>query len=437
MKYPPAYLTPGEWTPNNGDLAEGVHAGQVDAFGCWLAVQRHPIPANIGAAMSNYASYTEVLHVPQFCEHIGFSMFCSGAGEVEIRSQDDSFLSTVYVETPGGADREAGEWYHVTTPVSSVTSDTLQRALELDDQTAPHTARITYDVPATVYVWEVVPFFLTRSVGSQLPSSAVTYHADSVPVAYWNFEDGEGSTVSDTSTAGNLLDGEKASATAGQPLWDTSAKAYGGTSLAFDQADDDAVIVPDNDALDFNTDDAFSISCWIKRSLSYSGSVVGVVTKSAASSPVDSPFEGYALWFSDNEQRRPAFLLYRLVSGIEQLRVHTTTLAFSASDVDWHHVCVTYDGSSNLSGVKIYIDGSSVAVSLAATDTLSPGDDIITSTDLCIGGFIDNAAVNSRAYPFAGNLDEVAIWSKELSSSEVSSVYNGGLAVNLYKGIPQ
>jgi hypothetical protein len=162
-----------------------------------------------------------------------------------------------------------------------------------------------------------------------------------------------------------------------------------------------------------------------------------MVTKMAQSSTVDSPFEGYALWFIDTQQRRPAFLLYRNDPTLQQLRVQASSLAFTDTDTEWHHILVTYNGNSDLDGVTMYIDGSSVALSLASTDSLPSGTDITTATDMCLGGFINNAASNTRIYSFTGNMDEVAIWDKELSSDEVSAVYNSGSGVDLTNGIPE
>ena len=56
-------------------------------------------------------------------------------------------------------------------------------------------------------------------------------------------EDGSGATVSDVSSAGNSLDGTKASSQTDQPAWDTTTKVLGSTSLFFDHPDDDAVIL--------------------------------------------------------------------------------------------------------------------------------------------------------------------------------------------------
>lgn len=448
MKLAPTIFKTGSLNLLNGDLAEGIHASDLDTFATWLAVQRPPIPPNIGAPMNNWPEYKETIHVPQFCEHIGFSLFCAGSGHVDISCSDDSFGCRVYVESPGTT-RDKGEWYHVTTPLTGtgITTSLNQRALGLNDDSAPHIVTVTYNVRSGVYVWEVVPRFLPRDLSTELPGEdsaeggggggGVSYYADSVPVVYYDMSDGSGDTVSDVSSAGNNLDGTKASTQTGQPLWDTSTKVRGAYSLQFDHNDSDAVLVSDNAALDFSTDDAFSISCWIKRvGTADSGNVVGMVTKMAQSSSSDSPFEGYALWFNDSQQRRPSFLLYKNVTGLQQLRVQASSLAFADTDTDWHHILVTYNGNSNLDGVTMYIDGSSVTTSLESADTLPPGTDITTATDLCLGGFINSTSNNSRIYSFAGHMDEVAIWNKELSSAEVTAVYNNGSGVDLTNGIP-
>lgn len=445
MRYPPLYFQPGVWEPMNGQLAEGVHAGEIDAFACWLATQRLPIPPSIGAVMNNQA-YGELLQVPQYSQHVGFAIFASGSGDLDITCDMDAYGSRVYIDTPGTT-RNSATWYFVNTPLASVTDSTRQRALNVTDSTRPAIAELIYTVPSGVYVWEIVPFILPRSFGAELPGAVsaegggggggVSYYADSVPVVYYDMSDGSGDTVSDVSSAGNNLDGTKASTQTGQPLWDTSTKVRGAYSLQFDHNDSDAVLVSDNAALDFSTDDAFSISCWIKRvGTADSGNVVGMVTKMAQSSSSDSPFEGYALWFNDSQQRRPSFLLYKNVTGLQQLRVQASSLAFADTDTDWHHILVTYNGNSNLDGVTMYIDGSSVTTSLESADTLPPGTDITTATDLCLGGFINSTSNNSRIYSFAGHMDEVAIWNKELSSAEVTAVYNNGSGVDLTNGIP-
>jgi len=83
----------------------------------------------------------------------------------------------------------------------------------------------------------------------------------------------------------------------------------------------------------------------------------------------------------------------------------------SVNDGNWHMVTVTYNGSS----IKTYIDGV-----LDKTDTIS-----ITltspSTDFWFGREISAGQAVLNGY-----LDEVGLWSRALSSTEVTQLYNSG-----------
>jgi len=271
-------------------------------------------------------------------------------------------------------------------------------------------------------------------------------HSNSVPLAYWNFDQGSGLTVNDVSSAGNNLDGTKSSTqnpSGDQPAWDTTNKVRGNSSLLFNHAHNDAVIVPDNNLLDFNTDDTFSISCWLKRSGGTPSQEGGFVTKMAnQAGSNDSAFQGYALYTFDTLQKRPAFLLLHDLGANDFLRVIATD-ANTLNDTNFHNLIVTYNGNSDLSGVKMYLDGSSIGLT-QNTDNLEVGESILTNTALAIGGFINNPnatdlegnAQGNHVLNFSGNMDEVAIWTKVLSQEEVTSIYNSGAASDLTNGIP-
>ena len=82
----------------------------------------------------------------------------------------------------------------------------------------------------------------------------------------------------------------------------------------------------------------------------------------------------------------------------------------------WTHVSITYDGSSNLSGCKIYINGT-----LDVTGSSSS----ITSTVLNNYAFVWGASSNgSLATP--ATYDDTRIYSRELDQSEVTMIYNSG-----------
>lgn len=94
-----------------------------------------------------------------------------------------------------------------------------------------------------------------------------------------------------------------------------------------------------------------------------------------------------------------------------------TNLQSSASvnDGNWHHVIETFDTTS---GSVIYIDGSS-----SGTDANTTANRGGTSSIPYIGSFD-----NSTSF-WSGAIDEVYVWNRALTGSEVTSLYNSGTGV--------
>ena len=81
----------------------------------------------------------------------------------------------------------------------------------------------------------------------------------------------------------------------------------------------------------------------------------------------------------------------------------------------WQHYVVTYNGSSLASGVKIYVNGVSKALTVAS-NTLT---DTIRNTE--------KLKIGTGYYPwYAGRVDEVTIYNRVLPASEVTQRYNAG-----------
>ncbi len=83
----------------------------------------------------------------------------------------------------------------------------------------------------------------------------------------------------------------------------------------------------------------------------------------------------------------------------------------------WYHVVWTYNGNSDYSGIKIYLDGVRVDNANNGKNTYVAMKN--TNTAFKIGEFIN------------GNMDEVAVFNSELSASDVTTIYNGGVPNNL------
>jgi hypothetical protein len=106
-----------------------------------------------------------------------------------------------------------------------------------------------------------------------------------------------------------------------------------------------------------------------------------------------------------------------------------TRLAAFTDTASWHHlVCIYATGSESDS--KMYLDG--VDQTALGTEGTFP-----SSADMDFDGLktIIGAYVSST-YPFDGNIDEVAVFTSELSAAQVLAIYNGGLPFDISEFSP-
>lgn len=87
-------------------------------------------------------------------------------------------------------------------------------------------------------------------------------------------------------------------------------------------------------------------------------------------------------------------------------------------DGQWHHVAGTYDGSF----VRLYVD--SVEVGSGTPTSITIGYRLSPDNDLIIGQYTGTC----RQYPFKGDIDEVEIFDRALSASEIQRIFNAGSA---------
>jgi len=171
---------------------------------------------------------------------------------------------------------------------------------------------------------------------------------------------------------------------------------------------DDYVDIGNN--LDFTNTDAFSISCWFKRTRS------GVSEFLVSKQDSTSNSRGYTLLipFDDN---RVTVVIRNNTASSGRLIVDCTTAVI---DTNWHNIIMTYDGSSNVSGINLYLDGNNDTG--VTSGTLSAT--ISNTASFQIGAKNGNNE-------FSGNIDETAIFNTELSGgfagSDVTSIYNSGV----------
>jgi|GEM_PF-4152763 hypothetical protein len=172
--------------------------------------------------------------------------------------------------------------------------------------------------------------------------------------------------------------------------------------------------INDENQYDFKGNMPFSISFWFKNKAS---SVVGVTNKEVIVGRWAGAASGNAGF---NVQWNP--VTWRLEFRMRDTGGTDTTLVslqeIPDNDNEWHHVVAAfYPDPANDSYMHLFVDG--VHTSLRYDFWL---DDFSGTEDAYLGYNYN------YEFPFSGLLDEVAIWNKELVSSDVSSLRSKGLA---------
>lgn len=156
----------------------------------------------------------------------------------------------------------------------------------------------------------------------------------------------------------------------------------------------------------FERTDSFSLECWFKTS------VIGL-SHLLAKMENGGDFRGWGLRVNSGTLELVLSSKFN-DPGQSILRVRTIN---TFNDGLWHHLVVTYPGNSLAAGIRIYLDNVSQAL-VTVVDNLS--GTIINTINL---NFASRAG---GAWAYTGDLDEIVIWTKELTQAEVTYRYNSG-----------
>jgi hypothetical protein len=152
--------------------------------------------------------------------------------------------------------------------------------------------------------------------------------------------------------------------------------------------------------LNFDGSTPFSFSWWVK---------INTASYNAHFGKFGGGFAGYEIANSGGNIR-----LY-MASGSGTLDV---TCGCGVTSGNWFHIVLTYDGSKTASGVKFYSNGVLKTNDAPASNNLTGS--IATTGNLSIGCRTGGSSFVN------GVMDEIAVWSKVLSSTEVTELYNSG-----------
>ncbi len=156
---------------------------------------------------------------------------------------------------------------------------------------------------------------------------------------------------------------------------------------------------------DWERGDPFSVSAWIRTTYVAAGR--GIIQRAQSAGPNIG-------WFFNLNSL--GYLSYTEWDTDSKFTIVRTTTA-TANDGDWHHVLVSSDGSDG-TGINFYIDGNPQNKNIIFNQAVNS---IRTADPPQIG----------VANPFRGQIRQVALWSKELSTAEINQLLSGRSATDL------
>lgn len=186
------------------------------------------------------------------------------------------------------------------------------------------------------------------------------------------------------------------------PLQYDNSTSFGGYAWDFDGSNE-YITIPDTDVLSFGngtTDSPFSISAWIKLDTTGKGRIICKYQTGTAPE-----------WNFDVISNE--FLSFRMYDASTSNRI-TCDATVPIDLGTWTHVCGTYDGSSSETGINLYINGQAVAQTQATAGTYVAMEN--SSNAVWIGRL---ATIYND-----GKLADIAVFDKELNSTEVEAIYN-------------
>jgi len=247
---------------------------------------------------------------------------------------------------------------------------------------------------------------LLTTIASALSAQAATTVHDGL-VAYWNL-DGNGNDTA-SSLAGNantVNDNLTVNGTAGAASITTSGGRFGGSADFERQTGTDASLRAADSVDVSGVDQSISISLWSQFDNDVSGNWQSLVVKGENSN--------YRLSTNRNANANNA----SYAGGAGDLNS-----GVNIRDAAWHHIVVT---TTEGGATQIYVDGAlegtnNGPASIGLSDLENTNG---VANDLFIGNHSED---NARQWD--GRIDDIGIWNRALTASEVSEIFNANVSL--------
>lgn len=209
-------------------------------------------------------------------------------------------------------------------------------------------------------------------------------------VSHWDMDEASG-TRADSLGANDLTDNNTVTQGAGKI----------GNSADFVAVNSEFLSVADNASLDFTT--VFSLQAWIMGTPVTANACIAAKWNYMTDG-------GWAIQLDAGTGLTIFVAASAADAGDNWLRYE----AAGFLDNTWHHLVVTFNNGA----IIVYIDGNTVDSSASAG--VIPSSLRNSAADLRLGNF------QGLGRYWQGRQDEVAIWNRTITASEVTSLYNGG-----------
>lgn len=214
-------------------------------------------------------------------------------------------------------------------------------------------------------------------------------------VSYWELEEASGTRV-DSHGSNDLTDNNTV----------LSATGIQGTGADFETTNSEYLSITDaaQSGLDLTASQSYSF--WVKfESLPTSGNLMNLANKWTGGTDRSFLIDLY----NNGGTTSLRFILYNSSAS-------TASYVWTPSTGTWYHIVAVYDGPNTDS--FLYVDGSQVA-----SDTSSLSSVKNSNSDFVIG------SQNGSFWYFDGVIDEFGVWSKPLTSTEITDLYNSGSGI--------
>lgn len=230
----------------------------------------------------------------------------------------------------------------------------------------------------------------------------------SFPVGWWKMDENAGTTSTyDSSGNGNT------GAMTNVELNDWK-KGKVGSALNFDNLNN-IINAGSSSSIDDIPATGVSFSVWLYLRSNGEGGSNGRILEKITTGDA----QGYKLFFGSTSGRPELFADF---DGAANLNVNAlSTFSMNA----WHHLEVTWDGSTSASNVKFYLDGVLSANNSATSGVGNRVSD--ASQSLYIGNSSDGA------HTFDGYIDDVKIYNYVRTPAQIAWEYNRGAPVAVYR----